>query len=282
MRARRAARRRMRVRRTRAVAVEAAVRDRAQRAGRVERDDDRVLQTVDRVELLRDVLAIQASGAKIALEDAVQRNVVVARNDDERQAPAAAQEVARLLVFDALRALREVTARDDDIGIQLMRRAHHGFAHVRHVRRAEMQIGDVQHGQHQRPLRAGSAPPGRRGRRTRPGNGRSARAVTSSGARALRARSGTVRRARSWPHCQWRAGRGREQLLRAERSGQRIAQCAARGDTAAEHDARRSPSRAPPASPSRRARRRPRPGTTRRHRRGARRARLSPRARARA
>jgi len=94
--------------------VDAPVLER-QRARGVDADDGDLVVDEGRLEVGRDHPPVLAERAQEPLPDAIERHVVVARNDD-RRCPDAGEEIARLLELRLLRALRQVARDDDDIG----------------------------------------------------------------------------------------------------------------------------------------------------------------------
>src|SRR5436190_17206837 len=127
--------------------VDAPVLER-ERARGVDADDRDLVVDERRLEVGLDDATVLAERAEKALPDAVQRHVVIARNDDLR-ARQAIEKGACVLELALAGALREVARDDDDIGLRV--------AHGREQRldqlgvdAAEVKVGEVNEGSHGR------------------------------------------------------------------------------------------------------------------------------------
>ena len=74
----------------------------------------------------------------------VQRDVVVAGHDHLGHPRQAVEELPGVGKLSSLRALREISAGHDDVGLQSGGRSQQGVAHLGQVDRPKVQIGDVQ------------------------------------------------------------------------------------------------------------------------------------------
>ena len=72
--------------------------------------------------------------------ESIQRHIVIAGNHQTRNITQLCEKRLSLFKLFSLRALSQVTADDDRVGIQLRRDSQHGLANLVNVRRSKMQI----------------------------------------------------------------------------------------------------------------------------------------------
>ena len=123
---------------------------------------------------------IQTVGGHEPLVQAVERNVVIARHDNLRHRGQAIEKRPGIGELSGFCPLGEIAAGDDYVGLDFGGGPQHRFGHLGQKERSEVQIRDMQKGEHQsgRPLvirssphptlarRSNRRPPGQEPRRT--------------------------------------------------------------------------------------------------------------------
>ncbi len=80
--------------------------------------------------------------------DPIERNVVIARHDDQRNRRQSVEKSSGSRELGRFGALCEIAAGHDDVGLNIGRGPQQGLADVGQVERPEVEIGDLQQGEH--------------------------------------------------------------------------------------------------------------------------------------
>src|SRR5690606_6667890 len=83
-----------------------------------------------------------------SLQDAVEGNVVIARNDDARYGGQLGKKVRGLFELNRLRPLSEVSTDDDQVGSERMGAGKRRLSGRRHIGRPEVKIAEMKNPRH--------------------------------------------------------------------------------------------------------------------------------------